>query len=371
MKADAVVELTKALISIPSPTGKEHEVCKFVRDRIERHADEVKTVPVDGCGPSLVAYHRTSRKNAPTVVLNGHLDTVEVADGWSTDPFKPHSDGQRLYGLGAGDMKSGLAVLMDLFERFSKEKGLNITFAASSDEEGNSFGAHTLLTRGLVPGDVCLMTEPTNEMVMLGCRGRYVVDITVHGKAAHGARPHLGINATEDAAKVIANLNRVKPRQHELLGRGSLCVLKVVGGGDTLSVPDRCLIRVDRHVVPGETKELVMDDFIKALKPLEMQSKLKFSWMKRPTPFLEPYITERTELVKAFIFTEREVSGSTEENIVYGESVGDFNMFGKVMPTVVYGPAAQDWHSPNEFVLMDSIVRVRDLYVKYLKGIIK
>ena len=369
MKLDPVVETTKELVSIPSPTGKEQRICDFVKGRLEDNADEVKVVRCEGCGPSLVAYHRGGKKGAPTVVLSGHLDTVEVAEGWSTDPLKPVLDGTRLYGLGAGDMKAGLAVLLDLFERFSKDKGLNVTLAASSDEEGNSFGAYTLIKEGLVPGDICLMTEPTNEMIMIGCRGRYVVDITVIGKAAHGARPHLGINAIEDAARVVTNLNRIKPRQHELLGRGSLCVLKVIGGGGSLSVPDKCLIRVDRHVVPGETQELVMDDFVKALKPLEIQSKLKFTWMKRPTPFLEPYITERTELVKAFIFKQREISGSSDDNIVYGESVGDFNLFGKAMPTIVYGPAAQDWHSPNEFVLVDSIVRVRDIYERYLKSI--
>jgi succinyl-diaminopimelate desuccinylase len=369
MKLDPVVETTKDLIAIPSQTGKEHKLCDIVKGRLEECADEVLKVPVDGCGPSLVAYHRTSRKDAPTIVLNGHLDTVGVAEGWLTDPYEPVVDGNRLFGLGSGDMKSGLAILIEIFERFSKEKGLNITLTASSDEEGNSFGAYTLMQKGFVKGNVCLMTEPTNEMIMLGCRGRYVVDIKVVGKAAHGARPHLGINAIEDAARVVTNLNRIKPRQHELLGRGSLCILKVTGGADSLSVPDKCIIRVDRHVVPGETQELVMDDFIKALKPLEIQSKLTFSWMKRPTPFLEPYITERTELVKTFIYLQREVSGSSEDNIVYGESVGDFNLFGKAMPTIVYGPAAQDWHSPNEFVLMDSIVRVRDLYVKYLKSV--
>jgi acetylornithine deacetylase/succinyl-diaminopimelate desuccinylase-like protein len=369
MKLDPVIEMTKSMVSIPSPSGKEREICDFVKGQLEGHADDIKVVRVEGCGPSMVAYHRGNRKDGPTIVLNGHLDTVDVAEGWSTDPLKPHIEGNKLFGLGAGDMKAGLAILLDIFERCSKEKGLNLTFTASSDEEGNSFGAYTLIKEGLVKGDLCLMTEPTNERIMLGCRGRYVVDITVLGKAAHGARPHLGVNAIEDAARVVTNLNRIKPRQHELLGRGSICVLKVTGGADSLSVPDKCVIRVDRHVVPGETQELVMDDFVKALRSLEIQSKLKFSWMKRPTPFLEPYITERTELVKAFIFMQREVTGSKEDNIVYGESVGDFNLFGKIMPTIVYGPSAQDWHSPNEFVQMDSIVKVRDMYMKYLRSV--
>jgi acetylornithine deacetylase/succinyl-diaminopimelate desuccinylase-like protein len=127
---------------------------------------------------------------------------------------------------------------------------------------------------------------------------------------------------------------------------------------------------VDRHVVPGETKELVMDDFIKTLKPLDIMSELQFSWMKRPTPFLEPYITKKNEFVKAFIFAHKETL-DLEQNIVYGESVGDFNLFGKVMPTVVCGPSGQDWHSPNEFVFIDSVVRVRNLYLDYMKSVAK
>jgi acetylornithine deacetylase/succinyl-diaminopimelate desuccinylase-like protein len=123
-------------------------------------------------------------------------------------------------------------------------------------------------------------------------------------------------------------------------------------------------------VVPGETRELVMDDFMKALNTLDLMSEAELSWMKRPTPFLEPYISKRTEFVKAFIFKHKDILGH-QDPIVYGESVGDFNLFGKIMPTIVCGPSSQDWHSPNEFVSMDSIIRVRNLYLDYLKSISK
>jgi acetylornithine deacetylase/succinyl-diaminopimelate desuccinylase-like protein len=317
-----------------------------------------------------VARHFSKDKDAPTVVLNGHLDTVDVTEGWKTDPFKPVVKDDKMYGLGVGDMKSGLAIITDTFKKMSQEKHLNLVLTAVSDEEGNSLGSHNLIREGKVEGDICLIPEPTGEMIMLGCRGRFVVDITVHGKAAHGARPHLGVNAIEDAARVISHLSRIKPRKHELLGRGSLCVLKIHGGGETLSVPETCVIRVDRHVVPGETKELVMDDFKKILKSLDIMSELSFNWMERPTPFLEPYITKRSNLVKAFIFAHKEHI-NLDENIVYGESVGDYNLFGKVMPTVVCGPEGQDWHSPNEFVYLRSITRVRDLYLGYMRAIAK
>lgn len=370
MKLDSVLDLTRKFVSIPSPSGEEHKLSKYIKGELEDHADEIELVDVENCGPSVVATHRAKKKRAPTIVLNGHLDTVGVAEGWKTDPFKAKIDGDKMYGLGVGDMKAGLAIMVDVFRKMQKEKGLNITLTAASDEEGNSLGSYTLIKNGKADGDICLIPEPTSERMMLGCRGRLVVEITVIGKAAHGARPHLGVNSIEDAARVVSHLNRMKPRQHELLGRGSLCVLKVWGGGDTLSVPDKCVIRVDRHVVPGETKEMIMDDFKKSLSQLDLMSELRFSWMDRPTPFLEPYITDRTELVKAFLFTHKEEM-RIEDNIVYGESVGDFNLFGKIMPTIVCGPAGKEWHSPNEYVSVSSVTKVRDLYLTYLRSIAK
>jgi len=367
---DSVLELTKKMVSIQSTPGKEKKLCKFIKGQVEDSADEIELVKVKGIGPSLVAKHFAKDKDAPTVVLNGHLDTVDVTEGWSTDPFKAVIEADKMYGLGVGDMKSGLAIITDTFKKMSKEKDLNLVLTAVSDEEGNSLGSYNLIKKGKIDGDICLIPEPIGEMIMMGCRGRYVVDVTVHGKAAHGARPHLGVNAIEDAARVINHLSRIKPRLHDLLGRGSLCVLKIDGGGETLSVPERCVIRVDRHVVPGETRELVMDDFKKILTTLDIMSELTFTWTERPTPFLEPYVTKRSEFVKAFIFAHKDHMG-LDENIVYGESVGDYNLFGKVIPTVVCGPEGQDWHSPNEFVYMNSVIRVRDLYLEYMKAIAK
>jgi acetylornithine deacetylase/succinyl-diaminopimelate desuccinylase-like protein len=264
-------------------------------------------------------------------------------------------------------MKAGVAIAIDAF-RQRAGKDVNLIFSASTDEEGNSLGTYNILKKKDPKAALCLIPEPTDENVMLGCRGRYVVEIAVKGKAAHGARPHLGMNAIEDAARIINNLPRVKVRQHDLLGRGSLCVLKVWGGGDSLSVPERCYIRVDRHIVEGETKEMIIDDFKKAFLPLGLKSGIEFRWMKRPTPFLEPFMTKRTVYVTTFLMAAKANLPPEAGNEVYGESVGDYNLFGARMPTIVCGPSGGDWHSPNEYVDIESIVRVRDLYIHFLEG---
>lgn len=367
-----VIELTKKLISIESITGNEHKIADFITSQLD-FAD-VEMQNVDGFGPNVIAKHVVN-SDRPIIILNCHMDTVEVMQGWESDPFKPSIQGDKMFGLGASDMKAGIAVAMDVFKK-ALEKDANIIFTAVSDEEGNSKGAHILLEKLLrkelkehIKESLCLIPEDTEEEVKLGARGRYVVEITVKGCSAHGATPESGNNAIEDAAVIVGALKNLPLNSHPILGNGSLCVLKIDGGGDSLSVPDRCTIRVDRHTVIGENKEQVMRDFEILLKNLQLKCSYELNWMKRETPFLEPYTLEvDNPWAKKFLKTYEEFYGK-EPDISYGKSVGDFNAFGKLMPTIVFGPRGENVHGPNECVYLDSIVRCRDLYMKFLTKI--
>jgi len=134
-------------------------------------------------------------------------------------------------------------------------------------------------------------------------------------------------------------------------------------------VPDRCTIRVDRHTVIGETKEQIMRDFEEMLNNLQLKCSFELTGMRRETPFLEPYLLEiNNPWAKKFLTSYKKFYGN-EPEIAYGKSVGDFNAFGKIMPTIVFGPKGENAHGPNEFVYIDSIVRCRDLYLKSLESI--
>jgi acetylornithine deacetylase/succinyl-diaminopimelate desuccinylase-like protein len=188
----------------------------------------------------------------------------------------------------------------------------------------------------------------------------------VTGSSAHGATPESGNNAIEDAAIIVRALKNLPLNSHQTLGNGSFCVLKIEGGGDSLSVPDKCTIRVDRHTVIDENKEQVMHDFEEMLNNLQLKCSYELHWMKRETPFLEPYILEiDNPWAKRFLKTYQGFYGK-EPVIAYGKSVGDFNAFGKLMPTIVFGPKGENAHGPNECVFLDSIIRCRDFYLKFL-----
>lgn len=363
-----VIELTKKLISIKSITGNEHEIGEFIASQLDY--TDVEMQNVDSFGSNVIARHVVNSDKLITI-LNCHMDTVEVMQGWESDPFKPSIQGNKMFGLGASDMKAGIAIAMDVFKK-AVETDMNIIFSAVSDEEGNSKGSYVLLENlkkeleGKINESLCLIPEDSQEKVKLGARGRYVIEITVTGCSAHGATPEFGNNAIEDAAIIVDALKNLPLNSHPTLGKGSLCVLKIEGGGDSLSVPDRCTIRVDRHTVIGENKEQVMGDFQNMLKNLQLKCSYEINWMKRETPFLEPYTLEvDNPWAKRFLKAYQEFYGK-ELDIAFGKSVGDFNVFGKLMPTIVFGPKGENAHGPNECVYLDSIIRCRDLYLKFL-----
>ncbi|UCE37417.1 MAG: M20/M25/M40 family metallo-hydrolase [Thermoplasmata archaeon] len=367
-----VVELTKKLVEIQSVTGNETEIGEFITSELDDPNVEMQKVA--GFGPNVIAKHITKPED-PIIILNCHMDTVEVMQGWESDPFTPKIEGNKLYGLGACDMKAGVAIAIDVFKK-AQEMDKNIVFTAVSDEEGNSKGSYVLLQKMKqeeLKGDnsnlLCLIPEDTEEHVKLGARGRYVIDIDVFGCSAHGATPECGTNAIVKSTKIVDGLNDLPLAEHPIMGKGSFCILKIEGGGDSLSVPDRCTIRVDRHTVPGEDKSKIIEDFDNLLKKLNLNCEYKLSFIKRETPFLEPYILDKENpwAVK-FLSAYREYC-EKEAPIAYGRSVGDFNAFGCLMPTIVFGPMGENVHGSNECVFIDSIKRCRDLYLKFLEGL--
>jgi acetylornithine deacetylase/succinyl-diaminopimelate desuccinylase-like protein len=364
-----VIELTKQLIRINSITGNEHEIATFIASKLDSY--NVTTQKVEGFGPNVIA-RNIPYPDKPVIILNCHMDTVEIMQGWDSDPFNPRIEDNRLYGLGACDMKAGCAIAMDAFIK-GVEMGKNLVFCAVSDEEGDSNGAHVFIEEhlngskeGPFESALCLIPEDTDENIKLGARGRYVVDIEVSGCSAHGATPECGVNAIEEAAKIAGELKRLPLRPHPLLGPGSICILKISGGGDSLSVPDRCAIRVDRHTVMGEDKQQIMNDFQALLEGLDLKCSFSVSWMERETPFLEPYLLDRNNIWAQRFHSAYRGCYNKDPPVSYGTSVGDFNAFGQIMPTIVFGPSGENIHGANECVFVDSIERCRDMYVAFI-----
>ena len=211
---------------------------------------------------NLLARIGTPDRGGPTLMFNGHLDVVGV-DGMDHPPFAPTVSGDRLYGRGSCDMKAGIAAMSVAAWQAAKH-GIRgeIIVAAVIDEEFESLGTRAMLARG-TRADVAVVTEPTRLAICPAHRGFVWLEFTFTGRAAHGSRYDIGVDAIHHAAIVLTALERFQQivlptRTHPLLGRASLHASTIAGGVGWSTYPEHCVMRVERRTVPGETTASVL-----------------------------------------------------------------------------------------------------------------
>ncbi|MFC7154113.1 M20 family metallopeptidase [Halomarina halobia] len=382
---DETVDLLQELVRIPSPYFEEREIAAFVHDWLDErglnpayhHVSEPEITGYEG--DNVLARLEGSDPDAPTLLLDAHVDTVRPVEDWEEDPCSGRIEDGRLYGQGACDMKGGLAAVMVAFEALAeRDLAGDVLLAAVVDEEGPyGLGTDRLVRDGYADDcDAAIVTEPgpvlargeiENPALVLGARGRFLYDVTVRGEAAHGSQPERGVNAVVDAGRVADALAGIDVGSHPKLGEGSVCPLLLEGGSQTLSVPERARLMVDRHVVVGETEADARADAEEAIAALDLDSEVEVGFREAPSPDVRygPYVTDEDHpLVTALRSATRSVAG-VDPAIGYFESVGDFNYLGDRadLPTVILGPDGENVHAAGEFVYTDEVVEVAEVVV--------
>jgi len=381
---EATIELLQELVRIPSPYFEEAEIGAFVFDWLaERGLDpeyhHVSEPAVTGFeGDNVVTGLEGTDPAAPCVLLNAHMDTVQIVEGWAEDPFSGRIEDGRLYGQGACDMKGGLAAAMMAFAALAagtddSDRRGDVLFTAVVDEEGPfGLGTDALIRDGLVedcdaaivpePGPILAQEPVENPALLLGARGRFLLEIEVTGEAAHGSRPERGRNAVVAASKIAAAIDSMPVGSHPELGRGSVCPLRIEGGSETLSVPESATLLVDRHVVLGETQADVLSEAESLVGSLGLDADVSVRLRDAPEPEMRygPYVTDPEEpVVGALAAAAREQAGR-EPDVGYFSSVGDVNYLGDRagLPTVILGPDGGNIHGAGEYVETDQVVDV-------------
>ncbi len=384
-----IIELLSDLVTIPSPYFQEEEIMDFALSWMK-----------DSGVPAL--FHRFHEKKihdyhgtnvtgtlegslpGPVIVLNGHLDTVKLCEGWTRDPFGATVEGNRMYGLGACDMKGGCAAIMVALREFLK-KGSSfrgkIIYTLVCDEEGPfGLGTDALILDGIIPSkaDVAIITEPSSAFahtgfpsICLGARGGWNYSVNFRGRSAHGAEPEKGINAVSEAARVLLELEKTDLRSHEKLGTGSLCCIDFQGGGAALSVPDDAHFTVFRHVVVGETRETVLREAEDAIARACIRGTARVIFREAPHEDCDGFpayvVPEDHPMVAEMSKAMVEVTGRSP-SFNYFSSVGDFCYTGGRLniPTLVAGPKGGNFHAADEYVEIDSVADTAGIIHEFL-----
>ena len=352
-----VVELLSRLVEIDSVNpdliaggAGESEIARFVAEWLERAGLDVDMWDTRAGRPNVVGIAR-GRGGGRSLLLNAHTDTVGVAG--MDDAHVARVDGDRMYGRGAYDMKGGLSAIM-LAGAAAANAGLagDVLVTAVVDEEVASIGAEALVDR--YDADAAIVTEPTELEVAVAHKGFVGFEIETAGVAAHGSRPHLGVDAIRKMGPVLQRLDALDRQlqggePHPLVGPPSLHASLIEGGQEYSSYPARCLLTAERRTIPGEDREQVERD---------LRNLAGDDGEFRRTLSREPFEVGAAEEIVRLV-SDR--AGKQPSGVSFWADSGI--LAGAGIPTVLYGPLGDGAHAVVEWVDLPSVERVRDVLV--------
>jgi acetylornithine deacetylase len=294
-------------------------------------------------------------------MLNGHLDTVGVS-GYVGDPFVPRIENGRLLGRGSIDMKAGVSAMLIAAERAARARPEgDIVVACVADEEHASLGSSEVAAQ-YQPGAV-IIPEPTDEEIIVTHKGFVWAEIVVEGRAAHGSRSDLGVDAIAKAGRVLTAIETLDQRLRAgptkpLLGTGSMHASMISGGQEMSSYPAACRIGIERRTVPGENVGTVAAE----LEAIVAEIKAKdptFAASFTTGLARDPMARHRSdEILGCLLQAATPVLGS-EPPISGFAGWTDCALFAeRGVPSILFGPKGGGLHSAIEWADIASLERV-------------
>jgi succinyl-diaminopimelate desuccinylase len=357
-----LIEVLQSLVRTPSinPGISEKAVADVISGWLQLkgiESEQIEFAP----GRTSVGARISGAHPGPTLVLNGHHDTVPIDDEslWTTDPFGGEVRDDELFGRGACDMKAGLAVQIGVAHYLSEidpdhlHGSLVLHFAAG--EERGEPGTRSLLDAGFT-GDFGITTEPTSLRVATATRGVVTYGLRIKGRSVHASRPEAGINPVWGLVPVLTMLREhdaeARSRAHALLPGGSCTPTSIQAGIKENAISDDCELSIDRRLLPGETSESDKATLVEKLDRIK-QAEPGFEY-----ELVTHYVVEPAEIEPDDPFAHRvleavhEVTGASDP--IWGAPFSSDvrNLVNEAeMSAVTFGPGdTQFCHCPDERV---------------------
>jgi len=362
----ALPSVNPAFLPARHPQAGEQPVADFLAATAARAGLEVEFQKVLPGRSNVIARLLPRGQIKQTILLAPHLDTVG-ADGTQ---FIPQRKNGRLHGRGACDTKGSVAAMLaavcELANSKTRPLETEVVFAGLIDEEHAQAGSRALVASGF-KADLAIVGEPTRLQVVTAHKGSLWLDLTTHGRAAHGATPHLGQNAVHEMARIVDVLEtdyaaQLKRRKHRLLGTGTVNVGKISGGTQPNIVPDHCTIAIDRRTLPGETEAGVRREITALLRAHKLNADLASAKL---APALPLETDPKLPLVQQFLRCAKQTK---PVGVDYFCDAAVLAAGG--IPSVVFGPGdIAQAHTADEWISLAALERGKNLLLNFLKSL--
>ena len=389
-RRDEIIQLVLELVGIPSVTGNE----LAVQDAVARHyarrgltVDRWETTREDIADyivhvgeqvryddrPHVVGIRRGAG-NGRSLMLQGHTDTVDNGDPalWTRNP-SGEVVGDRIYGRGAADMKSGVATyiaVLDVLDDLGVKLEGDLVLAASVGEEDGGFGALSTVLRGH-RADAALISEPTMLKIVIAGGGSLVFRITIHGKSAHGATRNQGVSALEKFYPIFHDLLAWEAERNAALShplydmfenKFPISVGLVRAGTWASTVPEELVAEGRLGFLPGEYIAAMQEQAVARI----MAAANRDDWLREHPPTIEWFggqfasseISPDEPIAQTLAAAHRVVTGAETEFSALTSGLDArllVNLGG--MPTAVYGAGdVNNCHCADEWIGIDEIL---------------
>jgi putative selenium metabolism hydrolase len=373
----SLLSFLQRLIETPSPSGQEGDVAALIMEEMRRL--DYDDVWMDGHGNVL---GRIGAADGPLLMFDSHMDTVDAAEPevWKSDPHVATLRDGRLYGLGACDMKSGLAATVygaaSLARRKRDLAGGILVACVGLEEPSEGTCTRVLFEHDEIRPDWVVIAEPSNLQVVRAQRGHLEMSVTVQGKSAHSSAPELGDNAIYAASRLIFGLEILAGQLMDdpFLGSGVLAVTEIKSfAASRNAIPHRCEMFLDRRLTAGETEAIALLEIQRVIAregvPAEVHviehdvvthTGKRIHARRASLPWA---LDERHPLIQAMVQAARSVGLRPAVTRWHFGTEGAYTAALARVPTVGFGPGDPGIpHCPNEYVELAQVYAAARAY---------
>jgi acetylornithine deacetylase/succinyl-diaminopimelate desuccinylase len=372
---EAVVALTRQLIAVPSHTPEGEIGAAVVLERfLQRSGIPTARQEVGDFGVNVIATV-SAESDEIGLLFNGHLDVVPPSSAMTHPPFAAIVEEDQLWGRGAVDMKGGLAAMacaLTALQNAGVPLKRSVMLSAVASEEQGCRGTAVLVRRG-VSARWAVVGEPTSLDLVIAHKGVDRYQVTIEGRSAHESMPEKGINAIIHAAHIIAILNEklipeVGQHDHPLLGRATYNIGTIEGGISRNMVPDRCMFRISKRWLPGDSSEAIRDAIEAAIHRADPEVQISVVRERDveevPRPPLE--ISPDHPLTRTMAAAISRVTGRNPAIRGWAAYTDGALLQVAGIPTVVFGPGDLELaHTDDEHILLSDVITAAEVYTTF------